>query len=735
MLMMPIRRLLIAAMLGACSLAATPPVAFAQSLPSIEQLESLLSAPPQASAPGASAWGSNNNGLEKAGPVRLVSALRSIGPETATIDLGLEFALDPGWKIYWRSVSYPTQLVWEGSDNLAQAEIHWPVPHRSVFQGIESLGYDGTITLPVTATLARPGEPVRLKLNLDFLSCATQCVPQRMDLSLDLPSGPAEPSAFAHSLNRARAHVPEPGPAQNLRLVTAETFGSGDQAVVRAVVESDTAFAAPPELFVFDATGTEFQQAELRFEQDGSRAVLEAMVQPKSNRQDSLTDRPLDIVVADGQRAVEFAVSPGTGSAFAIAWGEVLGIMAVALLGGLILNAMPCVLPVLSIKILGLVGHGGGERRHIRAGFIASAAGIVTAFLVLAAIAIGLKQAGMAIGWGIQFQQPLFLGFMAVLVTLFAANLWGLFEIPLPAFMSNAGSGQGTSPTGPLAGHFANGVFATLLATPCSAPFLGTAIGFALARGPVEIGLVFAALGLGMALPYLLIAVFPGLALRMPRPGRWMVTLRRVMGGLLALTAAWLVSVLWVQIGSTGALIIAATLAAIIALLALRLRTSDRLRPAVLAGIAVLAGFAFAAPAQLAAGRQDSAQTEAASALSPPWTGFDRAAIPGLVGQGKVVFVDVTADWCITCKVNKKAVLDREAMENRLGAPDVVAMRADWTRPDQSITAYLASFSRYGIPFNAVYGPGAPGGIPLPEILTESAVLAALAQAGKVPND
>ena len=250
--------------------------------------------------------------------------------------------------------------------------------------------------------------------------------------------------------------------------------------------------------------------------------------------------------------------------------GPALGLMVIlglAFLGGLILNLMPCVLPVLSMKVLSVVGHGGAEAAVVRRGFLATAAGILFSFLVLAGGAIALKSAGAAVGWGIQFQAPLFLIAMSAILVLFAANLFGLFEIPLPGFAGRAaGAGAGKS----LGGAFATGAFATLLATPCSAPFLGTAIGFALSRGPGEILAVFAMLGLGLAVPYLAVAAWPRIATGLPRPGVWMVVLRRVLGGILLLTAIWLLSVLWALAGAAAAAAAGALLAGMLAALILR---------------------------------------------------------------------------------------------------------------------------------------------------------------------
>jgi suppressor for copper-sensitivity B len=259
------------------------------------------------------------------------------------------------------------------------------------------------------------------------------------------------------------------------------------------------------------------------------------------------------------------------------------------------------------------------------------------------------------------------------------------------------------------------------LATPCSAPFLGTSVGFALSRGALEIFLIFAALGVGLALPYLLVAARPGLATRLPRPGRWMIWLKALLGLALAATAAWLVSVLAAQVPPLAAGVVGGLMVVMVLALAL-----PRGRAAV-AGLAALAALALPAwgdrlPAP------DAAPTPLAEA-DEAWQPLDPAAIPGLVAEGRRVFVDVTADWCVTCLVNKRVVLDRDPVATHLDDEDIVLMRGDWTRPDDGIAAYLAAFGRYGIPFNVVYGPGAPDGVPLPELLSPEPVLKALDRA------
>ncbi|MGQ9371884.1 protein-disulfide reductase DsbD family protein [Azospirillum sp. ST 5-10] len=673
----------------------------------------------------------------KAGPVeaRLIAAVEATG-EGGRIPLALEVRLEPGWKTYWRSpgdAGLPPRLAWDGSANLKDATLRYPAPHRMTTLGIETVGYEDEVVFPIDAVPDVPGAAVDLRAAVDLLVCAELCIPQRVDVSLALPSGPATPGPEANTVARAESSVPGDGRAAGL-----EVRAIGADGAVLAVQVAAREPLVSPDVFVEMDPPVAFTAPEVSFS-DGDRVAtlrLEASQPPAGL---DLAGRAAMVTVVDGARAMEAAATvaagvPAGGTARLAPGGApapaLLPMLAVALLGGLILNLMPCVLPVLSLKLVSVVQHGGAGRAPaaVRAGFLASAAGIVASFLVLAAAMIGLKAAGASVGWGIQFQQPLFLVFMVVLVTLFAANLWGLFEIPLPRLIADALAGPEEGHG--LAGPFVTGAFATLLATPCSAPFLGTAVGFALANGPLEIVMVFAALGVGLALPYLLVAAFPGLARRLPRPGRWMVGLRRVMGGALALTGVWLLTVLAVQVGGAVAGLVAALMVALLLVLALGRMLHRRMRwaGAALAGLVTLA--AFVVPAHF--GQEADAAPVAGAA---EWAVFDEAAIGGLVAAGRTVFVDVTADWCITCQANKKLVVERGAVAERLRAADggIVAMRADWTRPDERISAYLARYGRYGIPFNVVYGPGAPDGVVLPELLSEGAVIDALDRAAGRP--
>lgn len=680
---------------------------------------------------------------------RLITAVDGPGA-LETVPAGLEVRLPEGWKTYWRSpgdAGLPPRLDWTGSTNLAAADLAYPAPHRFRLFGLETFGYGEQVVFPIDLTPAVGGAAMDLAARADLLVCADLCVPVSYDFQLSLPQGPATPDPdAANTIARWAAQVPADGAASGLDIaaVAADPADPTGALIVEATAREP--FDAP-DILVEAGDWWMFGPPETAFDEGGSRMVARLPVTQSPGDGSPLDGREIVLTLVDGGRAMETtatvappetapalpaateaAATVGNPSATATGLPALAGILGIAFLGGLILNLMPCVLPVLSLKLLSLAGQGGRAPRQIRLGFLASAAGILASFLVLAGGAIALKAAGGAVGWGIQFQQPLFLVFMVVLLTLFAANLLGFFEIRLPGTVADAaaraGGEAGHAPHG-LGGHFATGAFAALLATPCSAPFLGTAVGFALSRGPVEILAVFAALGLGLAAPYLAVAAVPQVARALPRPGRWMIVLKRVLAVALALTAIWLLSVLAVQASAVAAWLVGALMVAVAAFLWGRRRLEGGLRLASGGAAVVLAFGAFVLP-----GRFDAPASASASSGSIAWAAFDLAEIDRRVAAGDVVLVDVTADWCITCQANKALVLQRGEVAERLDG-DVLPMQADWTRPDPAITAYLESFGRYGIPFNAVYGPGAPEGIPLPELLTPDAVLEAMARAGE----
>src|SRR5262245_7291357 len=604
-----------------------------------------------AAEPAASDWVRDNESA-----VRLVSAVTGVGTERE-LPAGIEFELQPGWKTYWRTpgdAGFPVTVDWSGSTNVATVEISWPAPHRFTLFGLETFGYSEAVLLPVSVKPQQPGQPVRLHGVVGYLVCAEICIPKKAELALDVPAGDAAPSGQAQLVARYRTQVPGDGALQGLHIESAAVGGTAEKPTIEVAARSAPLPFDHPDVIVEGPNGFSFGAPEVSVTSDGAAARFSLPVFAGAGTDvASLSQNPVTLTLVDGQRGLEqkvalsasSAASNATASAAAPPGALGIDIILIALLGGFILNFMPCVLPVLSLKLLGVVGHA-GERAATRRGFLASSAGIVAAFLILAGALITLKQAGGAIGWGIQFQHPWFLLAMMLVLLLFAANLWGWFEIPLPGWIGRVGAAD----QGPgLAGQFFTGMFAALLATPCSAPFVGTAVTFALSRGAGEILAIFVALGVGLALPYLLVAAVPGIARLLPRPGVWMIWLRRILGLLLAGTAVWLMTILAAQVGIIGlALAIAGALLLLLALgFAARLSPQARL-------LAVAAGIVVAmVPAVL-----PSAAKGPVAGDDFAWHPFDPAAIPGLVKQGKVVLVDVTADWCVTCIVNKQLVLD-----------------------------------------------------------------------------
>lgn len=620
--------------------------------------------------------------------VRLISAVDGTG-DRAAIPLGLEVQLAPGWKTYWRmpgDAGAPPQLDWpaDTNPNLAQINFEFPAPTRHSVAGLETIGYQDHIVFPLSVTPKQIGGALPLQAKLTILSCAEQCIPNDFMLQLTVPAGTATPSTEASLIETAQAQVPL---HDQLTLSAAQQDANGK---ITLHFTAPTALQGP-DAFIESAEGSLFKAPHITLEPERQGGIIE--LTPFT---DTAHSAPLQLTVTlvDSGKGWDgnISVPPPVGMPIALHPDNSLVTPPVvappplidpsaaapnavplslwvmlwfAFLGGLILNLMPCVLPVLSLKILKFMGHGGKENADARRSFLVTSLGILCCFWLIAGGLLLLRAAGASIGWGIQFQHPAFLLFLSGVLLVFAANLWGLFEFKLPDKLNQRLGNASGHPK--LLGDFLSGIFAALLATPCTAPFLGTAVGFALASNNLTTLAIFSGMGLGMATPFLLVAALPMLATKMPRPGKWMMTLRRVLALCLVGAALWFGSVL-----------------------------ADQAFP---------------------------------PARDARWQPFAPERIAGLVDSGQVVFVDVTASWCINCQANKKFVLYQPDIVAHLFDGKVVAMQADWTRPDPQIAAYLKNFNRAGIPFNVVYGPGAPQGIVLPELLTQEAVLGALDKA------
>lgn len=658
---------------------------------------------------------------------RLISSVQATGT-LKQVPAGLHVRLEKGWKINWRTpgdAGLAPSLDWSGATNVAGATLRWPAPKRFDIGGIEAFGYQDEVVLPLSLSPSMVGEPMALRAKADMVVCSKICVPVTLDLVLDLPSGPVDLDPDpARLIAEFLSLVPGDGAATGLKAVSMAAIETEGRQALKVVIDSETAWEKP-DIFIEEPGGQTFHAPLLEFADAGRRLI--AYLVPKPNGAaplPALASLRVTVTVVDGTRLAEIPSNPlplTHGRLPSANDGTLAWMLLLALAGGAVLNVMPCVLPVLSLKLLSLAKLGGRSPRTVRKEFAASAAGIVAAIFAVGLVVTVLKTSGSAVGWGLHFQQPGFLAFMVLVLTVFGASLTGAFYVPLPARLAERIEKVADHPG--LLGHFATGVFAALLATPCSAPILGTAVGFALSRGVVEILAIFLMLGIGLASPYLLLVIYPRAASLMPRPGRWMVAVKLTLAVMLLGSALWL---LWVLAAQRDAMV-AATVATMAVLMAASLALARRLGQKGRAAVGTMAMF-FAAGA-LTTPVAVTAPSVVSVADRTAWQPFDETRISSLVQEGKVVFVDVTAEWCISCKANKLLVIDRPTVAGLLAEVDMVAMRADWTKPDDRIARYLARNGRYAIPFNAVYGPGAPEGIVLSELLTDKAVIDALTKA------
>ena len=655
---------------------------------------------------------------------RLVSERIALTPGR-TAWVALHLTIRPGWHTYWLNpgdAGEKTEIAWTLPAGFKAGEIAWPAPERLVEpSNIAVYGYTGTAThlVPITVPAdAKPGERVTLTAEARWLVCEKICLPEEGKFSLSLPvqagAAPVE-GRWADVFDQARAALPKPSPwparfALEGKTLTLRLDGA---ALDASRIVSIEFFPATPGVIVPAA------KQSVRHDAKGLTLVLEAA--SKAGAQKAL-DGVLVIKekLDSGTVTQSFALAATPGAS--ASGGELsLGLaLLMALAGGLILNLMPCVFPVLSIKALSFAAHGGGGRmgRH----GLAYSAGVLVLFGAIGGALIAFKGMGAEIGWGFQLQEPVFVMLMAYLMFAIGLNLSGLFDFG-GAF---AGIGNKLAAREGLAGAFFTGTLAAIVATPCTAPFMGAAIGYAVTQPAAVSMAVMLALGLGMALPFLLLSYSPALLRRLPKPGPWMERFRQFLAFPMYATAAWLVWVLSLQAGD-GALLAALGGAVLIAfglwLWQSTRQVGTRARRAALA-VAVVALAVAGALVVWAERGVPSRET----AADDRWMAFDPEKLAAFRREGRPVFVDFTAAWCVTCIVNEKVVLRSDAVWASIKRKGIVAMKADWTRRDPAITRALAALGRNGVPVYALYPPGDGAPALLPQILTEAVVLAEFGQ-------
>jgi thiol:disulfide interchange protein DsbD len=666
-----------------------------------------------------------------------------------TFWLGVSIEHAPHWHTYWQNPGdsgLPTQLRWQLPAGLQAGEIAWPLPKKIPIGTLANYGYEGKVLLAVPVTVGTPYQPapngqLRIGLQAEWLVCRQECIPQEGRFALDLPTHSAT-ALHGALFESAQAATPSPLAGAHSARITDE----GNTLQLR--IESLPAVWRGQTLALLPATANVIDNAAAQgrgWTQQWDGHAWTARVPVSGERSDSPAQ--MQWVLARGQEtspqtpavqvstplqgrwpaiASTSAVSPELAKALAAnaqalpstpagnAPGLVLAWLG-ALLGGLILNLMPCVFPVLAIKLLGFSRPGMSSAGHRAAG-LAYTAGAVLAFVLLGGLMLALRAAGEQLGWGFQLQSPAVVTALAVLFTLLGLNLAGLFEFGqmLPS------SVVGLQSRHPVVDAALSGVLAVAVASPCTAPFMGASLGLAVSLPAWQALPIFAAMGLGMALPYLAVSFWPALAHRLPRPGVWMQTFRQALAFPMFATVVWLVWVLGQQTGMDTV----ATLLAALVLLAFGLWAATKQGPARLALLALTALLGAALASQWPANEGANTNTNT-NPGGERWQAWREDAVQRELAAGRTVFVDFTAAWCVTCQYNKKTVLASPEVLAAFDNRQVVALRADWTRRDAAITRALGALGRSGVPVYAVYAPGRPP-VVLPELPSAADILRAL---------
>ncbi len=684
-----------------------------------------------------------------------------------TIWAGVDMNMEPAWHTYWKNpgaAGLATKIEWQLPPGVTAGEIQWPLPEKMPPLEVTTYGYNDEVILLVPLKLGaelRPG-PLDLKAKVSWLECKEACLPGSTDVDVTLNIGvETKPSADAATLELWNSKIPKP--ATNLFVYACwEKPAAVDPRPMLIQVK----VPKPDSADFFPYANDDFEiQPETRFNFDeySNSTILGKFVKKYSGNWpkeisgvvvtetgDLRTGFEVKLPVSDPAPIGESISGPAppesTASGAPVPAGgtpaslsqPLWKMLLYAFIGGLILNIMPCVLPVIALKILGFVGESRSDPRHVRKLGFVYALGVLVSFLALAAIVIGVKSAGHHAGWGMQFGSPVFVVCLTTLVTLVALNLFGVFEVTLSGSALDAAGGLAAKHGA--AGAFFNGVLATALATPCTAPFLSIALGFAFAQKAPVIVLMFLAVGVGLAAPFVVLSWNPVWLKFLPKSGAWMERFKIAMGFPMLATAMWLFnlaagsygkSVLWLGVF----LVIVAFVAWIFGEFVQRGRSRKGLA-LISALILLVGGYAFALESQLQ-WRRPVAVPSATGSLKESaegieWQHWSPEAVTGAQAAGRPVLVDFTADWCLTCQVNKKTSIEILSVRAKLKSMDAVALLGDYTRFPDDITTELNRFSRAGVPLVLVYPKDASAPpMVLPEILTPGIVLDALDRANK----
>jgi thiol:disulfide interchange protein DsbD len=636
--------------------------------------------------------------------------------------VGLLFDLEPGWHVYWSNAGdsgEPPTVTWTLPAGVAVGPLQFPVPKRLPLGPLMDFGYETQVLFPAELHIHSDGaNAVPIAADVSWLVCRQACIPGKAHLTMTLPMGDGGASAYAALFEKTFASMPKVLPAKAKAIFSRVPNGFQLAVLTGSRVEGAQFFPSDQSVIANAAPQPVVPRG------DG------AVIGLKQDENLAKTPQTLNgiVVLANGTsymvRAAQGTIPPPPLSVSQSA--GLARYIGFALIGGLLLNLMPCVFPVLFIKALALVRSSTAERRAMRVQGLAYTVGILVSFWIVVAVLLALRAGGRQLGWGFQFQSPVFVAMIALLLFFLGLSLAGMFEIGLS--VTSAGSSLANKHG--LAGSFFTGVLAVVVATPCAAPFLGAAIGFALVQSAAMAFAVFTALGVGLALPYLVLAFQPAWTRLLPKPGAWMELLKQATAVPIFATVIWLVWV-FAQLAGATALIGLLTAFLLLGIAGWVLGRWPARLSATATAVAILV-LAVAAPVyavrtfpapESVAPRASGAKVDHTRA----WQPFTPDVVAQYQAQGRPVFVDFTADWCLSCQVNERVVLERPEVLNKLQDGKIALVRADWTRHDEDIARALATLGRSSVPTYALYPgtPGAPARV-LPEVLTTKTVLDAL---------
>jgi len=692
----------------------------------------LISALILALVPGVAAFAASASADASHLHVQLVVPERLFGVASSA-DAGLYFKLEPGWHVYWKNAGdagEPPRARWTLPEGITAGDIQFPAPRRLPNGPLMDFGYEDEVLFPLTLTVAstaKPG-PVALHAKVDWLVCREVCIPGKAEL--EVPAQIVE--------------APIKG-----KISKGDISSAGDEDIYKRFIgklpeslptSAKATFAPTADGFKLALT-TGQRETEAQFfpaEQNILSNPAAQTVTPTTNglvldlkKDPNIAAAPTQlagVIELSGGRNYEITALPGA-VASAAPKSDASGVLkaaGLAFVGGMILNLMPCVFPVLFIKGLSLVQSSGEEKHKQRGHGLVYTAGIVASFWVLVAALLGLRAAGATLGWGFQFQSPVFVALMAGLLFFLGLSLAGQFEIGLT--LTSAG-GELAQKQG-YAGSFFTGVLAVVVATPCTAPFMGAAIGYALAQSVLVTFAIFTALALGLALPYLALTFQPAWTRLLPRPGVWMEVLKQATAVPIFATVIWLAWVLAQTTGATGV----ASLLAMFLLLAIAGwvlgRWPAKRVPSLVAGLVIVGAVALGVygVTKLATPVTASAEAGKPGAAGSVWEPWSQAAVDKYRAEGRPVFVDFTASWCLSCQVNERVALKTDEVGAAFKKGNVALLKADWTSHDDAISQVLASMGRSGVPAYALYPAGSGEPTLLPEVLTPGIVVDALSK-------